>query len=84
MFLSNGQEPIPKGRDVRKELRTTGGLEGGMKHVWELWDGVKGKDHGPRKYRKTQRAEDYKRDVDNGISQNLHWLWKREKNETSF
>lgn len=31
-----------------------------------------------------ERAEDYKSDVDNGISQNLHWLWKRKKNETYF
>lgn len=33
MFLSNGQEPAPQGKEVRKELRTTGELEGGMKHV---------------------------------------------------
>lgn len=26
-----------------------------------------------------ERAEDYKSDVDSGISQNLHWLWKRKK-----
>lgn len=33
MFLSNGQEPAPLGKDVRKELRTTGELEGGLMHV---------------------------------------------------